>query len=121
MEVTIDVRTISDNELVINTADMTEMSDGAYKYIFTSYDEDLDYLFICKAESGDRVFAVNDRVEDQIKTITTKDLKLSTNKATIVTGADGVKTVTIFDNDGLTPITIHTVEPDMMDRTPVPI
>lgn len=121
LTVTIDVRTISDNALIINSADMTEMSDGAYKYIFTSYDESLDYLFICKANNGDRVFATNDSVSDLTKTAAELDRKLSTNKASITVAEDGtgIETVTIYDDDNETEIHKHTVSADKREREPV--
>lgn len=80
LQVTIDIRKISDNSCIVSEDDMTEMSDGAYSYTFSSYDDTIDYLFICKASSGDRVYAVNNSVQDQTKT-TVDDIE---NKVDIV-------------------------------------
>ena len=118
--VTIDIRTISDNELVVNTDDMIEMSDGAYKYDFTPYDETLDYLFICKANSGDRVFATNDSVSDLTKTAADISRNLSNNRAVIENNANGDgRLVTIYDDDGATILHQHNVSKNSFIRTPV--
>ena len=66
LTVTIDIRTISDNELIVNAAEMTEMADGAYLYIFKTYDSSIEYLFICKDTLGNRVFATNDNYRDNL-------------------------------------------------------
>lgn len=45
--VTIRIRKISDNSLVITDEAMSEVGDGSYKYDFTTYDGTIDYVFRC--------------------------------------------------------------------------
>ena len=44
---TITIRKVVDNAVVINAVAMTEMSDGFYKYLFTTYDSEIPYTFLC--------------------------------------------------------------------------
>ena len=45
--------------------------------------------------------------------------KLESNKVIITTAGDGTDTVTIYDDDGVTPYYVFTVSPDKKIRTPV--
>lgn len=53
-----------------------------------------------------------------IETATVKTRKLTTNKAVITENPDGTRTVTLYDDDGLTPIHVHTVTADELQRIP---
>ena len=93
LTVTIEIITVDDNVLVLGPVAMTEMSEGAYRYVFATYDESLEYLFVCKDQFGSKVFAINDSAGDQ----TRSSLE---NNARIVDNGDGTKTVTIYTEAG---------------------
>lgn len=48
-----------------------------------------------------------------------KARKLDTNRATIADNPDGSQTITIYDDDNVTPIHVHTVNVERSERVPV--
>lgn len=49
---TIDIYRVSDSLLVISAVSMTEIGSGFYKYNFSSYDNNYDYVIICDGGSS---------------------------------------------------------------------
>jgi len=72
LSVTIDIIDLSDNSVLVNGASMTEVgSRGVYKYDFTGYDPDNDYLYITDAgeDLGDNRYRymTNEKNLDKMK------------------------------------------------------
>ncbi len=97
----IDIFKVSDNTLLIDDAAMTEIGGGWYKYNFTTYDPDIDIVFICDGTAtlgnSDRyVFGGNDDPQ-QVGTKTIKTHKIQKNRWL----RNGTQWI-FYDDDGTT-------------------
>ena len=105
---TIRIRDLADNSLVVTDEALTEVGDGFYKFLFTSYDETKNYVFRADRTStlvgADRyVFGSNENNE------VTQVRKIQTNKWEIVNtqwiefdddGTTALRTYDLFDESG---------------------
>ena len=98
LTVTVDIRKISDNSLVVDGASMTELADGAYKYSFTTYDPTIEYYIVCTDEFDNKCFTINEGIGDIKKSLW--------NKKTLSGTGDTYEEV-LYDDDGTTPIRTH--------------
>ncbi len=108
---TIRIRNLADNSLVITDAAMTEVGDGFYKYLFTSYDEIKNYSFRSDGTSNlddhERyVFGTNENNEStQSRMILANKLEIKNNQ------------LIIYDDDGVTVARTY----NLVDRSGSPV
>lgn len=103
-----------DGTQVVNTAAMTEIASGFYKYDYTNYDDTKDYIIIA---DGGATLPTHERYNyssnetGSIKTDTEDLLKVQKNKWDINSNV-----LTIYDDDGITPL----FQFDLKDKNGVP-
>jgi len=103
----------SDGTQVITAQAMTEIAGGGYFYDFTIQDNTKDYFF---RADGSVTLPDHERYQsgsnplDQVNVTIDKILKILNNRLKIDTTA---KTLTIYDNDGTTPLFVSELKDDV--------
>lgn len=110
---TIRIRKVSNGDLIITDADLSELGDGSYKYIFSTFNPSIEYIFRVDGTNMlsniDRYqYATNDSYNDDIRQEFNNNKDLIKNSKTRFTeklynnSGDSVVRTTIISTDGTT-------------------
>tara|TARA_Y100000310_G_C20635276_1_gene790830 strand:- start:193 stop:606 length:414 start_codon:yes stop_codon:yes gene_type:complete len=112
---TIRIRKVSDGSLVVTDEALTELGDGSYKYVFSSFDPTIEYSFRVDGTStlsdSDRYqFGSNEAFNDDIR-------DEFINKKTITKDSDTQYTEKLYNDAGDTIIRETTISTDGTTET----